>query len=317
MILKLYFSVLSKLNAKRSRLFWFEPKLGQLKQYSPKKIVYNVNTIKTLLSSMPSISIITTSYNQASFIERTILSVLNQKYSNLEYGIQDGGSDGTCYFVNKYRNRLLFFETKADKGQSHALNLGFSRTKGEIMAWLNSDDILLPGALHYVANFFNKHPEIDVIYGHRIIIDPNDKEIGRWILPPHDKHVLFWADFIPQESLFWRRRIWEKTGGYIDETYQFAMDWELLLRFQSTGAKFARVPYFLGAFRVHDTQKTSTSISQMGWPEMNRIRKKYLKRDVSQDEIFHHIKGYYVKHMLFDIFWRLQSIFWKECSFLD
>ncbi|KPA17097.1 glycosyl transferase family protein [Candidatus Magnetomorum sp. HK-1] len=318
MLLKMFYFVLSKLKAKRNKLLWFEPKLGQLNQYPPKKVEYNNIPIKISNTSMPSISMITPSYNQVRYIEKTILSILNQNYPNLEYGIQDGGSnDGTCFIINKYRDKLLFFETKSDNGQSHALNLGFNRTKGEIMAWLNSDDILLPGALFYVANFFKTHPEIDVIYGNRIIIDAQDNEIGRWILPPHDKNVLFWADFIPQESLFWRRAIWEKAGGYIDETYLFAMDWEFLLRIQNAGAKFARVPHFLGALRAHDRQKTATLISQLGWPEMNRIRKKYLKRDVSQDEIFNQIKRYYVKHMLFDIFWRFQSIFRKKSNCLD
>ncbi|MBF0451812.1 MAG: glycosyltransferase [Candidatus Magnetomorum sp.] len=306
--------ILNTLKRKSKNTLFLTPKLGILRQYPPRNIKHCLIPIKTP-AFMPSISIITPSYNQSQFIEKTILSILNQKYQNLEYGIQDGGSnDGTCFIINKYRNSLLFFETKTDNGQSHAINLGFKKTTGEIMAWLNSDDILLPDSLNYVANFFSKHPEVDVIYGHRIIIDAHDKEIGRWILPTHNKSVLYWADFIPQETLFWRRTIWENVGGYVDETYQFAMDWDLLLRFQCAGANIVRVPYFLGAFRVHDRQKTTTAISQMGWPEMNRLRRKYLNRDVLPDEIFHHTKRYLIRHMLFDISWRFKSIFAKECS---
>ena len=83
------------------------------------------------------------------------------------------------------------------------------------MAWLNADDLLLPGTLHYVASYFQRHRDVEVIYGHRVIIDEQDREIGRWVLPPHDADVLRWADYVPQETLilFWRRRLWERTGG--------------------------------------------------------------------------------------------------------
>ena len=94
-----------------------------------------------------------------------------------------------------------------------------------MLAWLNGDDLLLPGAIEYVAHFFEQHPEVDVVYGHRIVIDADGREVGRSILPPHDDGVLSWADFVPQEALFWRRRIWERVGARIDESFQFAMDW--------------------------------------------------------------------------------------------
>ena len=107
------------------------------------------------------------------------------------------------------------------------------------MAWLNSDDLLLPGALFYVAEYFRKHPEVDVIYGHRIIINEDNRETGRWVLPPHNDNMLQWADYVPQETMFWRRDLWDKVGGYVDESFQFAMDWELILRFRNAGAVFS------------------------------------------------------------------------------
>ena len=82
---------------------------------------------------------------------------------------------------------------------------------------MNSDDLLLPGTLNYVAGYFEKHPDVDVVYGHRVLIDEYDREIGRWVLPPHDDEILSWADYVPQETLFWRRRIWDKTGAAMDE----------------------------------------------------------------------------------------------------
>ena len=113
--------------------------------------------------------------------------------------------------------------------------------------------MLLPGALHYVAGFFLDHPEVDVLYGHRVLIDEENREIGRWVLPAHDERTLRWADYVPQETLFWRRRVWEEVGACFDESYRFAVDWDFLLRLQRIGARFARVPRFLGAFRVHST----------------------------------------------------------------
>src|SRR5262249_23541680 len=144
-----------------------------------------------------------------------------------------------------------------DEGQTQAINLGFQHTSGEIMAYLNSDDLLLPGSLAYVAGYMAAHPEVDVVYGHRILIDECDDEVARWVLPRHDDRVLTWANFVPQETLFWRRRIWERVGGTLDASFQFAMDWDLILRFREAGARFVRLPRFLGAFRVHARQKTS------------------------------------------------------------
>ena len=196
-----------------------KPRLGVLNQYPPRELhfpthYYNVAT----LSVVPKISIVTPSYNQSVFLERTLKSVLEQSYPDLEYLVQDGGStDDTVTVLKRYDDRLTGWTSCADKGQANAINIGFSKSSGEIMAWLNSDDILLPGTLFYVADYFTRHPDVDVVYGHRILIDENDQDIGRWMMPPHDDQVISWADFIPQETMFWRRRIWEKAGGHINE----------------------------------------------------------------------------------------------------
>jgi glycosyltransferase involved in cell wall biosynthesis len=265
------------------------PKLGVLVQYCP--IPLHVPDSYTKLPELKPeqalrISIITPSYNQAEFIERTIKSVLDQGYPRLEYIVQDGEStDGTKEVLRLYSQKLTHFESRKDNGQAHAINLGVQRANGEIMAYLNSDDILLPGTLWYVADYFIRHPDVDVIYSHRVIIDEKGEEIGRWVLPPHDDEVMRWVDYVPQETLFWRRSLWSKAGNRIDESYQFALDWELLTRFQAAGAKFVRVPRFLAAFRVHTFQKTSMQINQTGLIEMNRLRKEIHGRDVNQVEI--------------------------------
>jgi glycosyltransferase involved in cell wall biosynthesis len=285
------------------------PNLGNLNQYAPRPIAAVTQPINiTQLINTPKVSIVTPSYQQGAYIERTIQSVLDQKYPNLEYFIQDGGSqDETVAVLKGYEGKLSGWVSEKDSGQSQAINLGFAHTTGDIMAWLNSDDLLLPGALAVVIDYFNKHPAVDVIYGNRLLIDENDFEIGRWILPGHDGSVLSWADYIPQETMFWRRSIWDKAGGQIDESFRFAMDWDLLVRFREAGAKFAHIPVFLGAFRIHEQQKTSAAISEIGYQEMNRIRERLLGRVPSRKEIRKHVALFMLKHIVVDITYRIKS----------
>jgi len=285
---------------------WLAPRLGVFYQYSPKPIHIPTWYRKTQNpKSFPIISVVTPSFNQADFIERTIKSLLDQNYPKLEYIIQDGGSnDSTLEILKKHSETLSHWESNSDKGQSNAINLGFSHATGEIMAYLNSDDVLLPGALHYIAQCFSKHPDVDVVYGHRVLIDEYDREIGRWVLPLHNDNVLSWADYIPQETLFWRQRIWKKVGGYIDQNFRFAMDWDLILRFREAGAKFVRLPRFLGAFRVYQNQKTSEELEGLGKQEMYQLRKTCHGREVSDLEIRRNIRMYLLKHVIFNKLYR-------------
>lgn len=174
------------------------------------------------------------------------------------------------------------------------------------MGWLNADDLLLPDTLLTVAEYFDQNPHIDVVYGNRLQIDSDSMEIGRWLLPGHDNHVLSWADYVPQETLFWRRSIWEKSGGTIDESFNFAMDWDLLIRFREAGAKFAHIPLFLGAFRVHPEQKTSAHIHDMGQKEMARIRLRVLGHIPNGNEIDRALRFFLFKHIVVDIAYRLR-----------
>ncbi len=275
------------------------PKLGQLNQHPPKAVQLPMSySRKISLADWPSISIVTPAFAQGNFIERTIKSVLDQDYPNLEYFIQDGGSqDETVDVIKKYEHRLSGWKSEQDSGQSQAINRGMVQTSGEIMAWLNSDDLLLPGSLAYVAEYFSKNPDVDVIYGHRLLIDDNDMEIGKWIMPKHDHEVLSWADYVPQETMFWRRSIWEKAGGKIDEEFRFAMDWDLILRFRDAGARFTRLPRFLGGFRVHPEQKSSAVIHDIGVEEMNLLRKRVLGRVPARSEIHRSLYLYLIKHI--------------------
>ena len=284
-----------------------QPRLGVLRQHSPiaMRIPSQYKEAASLLV-VPKISIVTPSLNQSRFIRRTLRSVLEQGYPNLEFIVKDGGSsDGTADILEEFSKLLTRCESTPDTGQSNAINIGFSGTSGEIMGWLNSDDLLTPGALAYIADYFCRNPEVDVIYGHRVLIDQDDQEIGRWILPAHSDIVLSWEDFVPQETMFWRRRIWDRVGGQIDETFRFAMDWDLLLRFRDAGAHIVRVPRFIGAFRVHDGQKTSTEISSVGFSEMNRLRQRILGRIPTGAEIQKAVRGYRLLHLVHHAAWRI------------
>lgn len=282
------------------------PRLGVLYQYDPKILTLRKHQKTKTLKNPPTISIVTPSYNQCDFLDKTIASLVEQQYPKLEYIVQDGAStDNSVEVIKKYAPFIKHWESIKDNGQSHAINLGFRHATGEIMAYLNSDDILFPDTLHYVADYFEQHPEVDVVYGHRILIDENGNNVGRWILPPHDAQVLTWADYVPQETLFWRRSIWEKVGGQIDESFRFAMDWDLLLRFKEANANFVRLPRVMGAFRIHSQQKTSAQINSVGVKEMERLRQRAHGRDVAHEEVMQNVRPYLIKHMFYDILFRL------------
>jgi glycosyltransferase involved in cell wall biosynthesis len=291
-----------------------QPRLGWLCQHHPRHLqLPSSYSSQIKLAATPKISIVTPSYEQVSYIEKTLHSVIDQHYPNIEYFVQDGGSkDGSVEIIKKYETKLSGWESKSDGGQAAAVNVGFAKSSGEIMAWLNSDDLLLPGALAFIANYFEAHPEVDVVYGNRILIDENDMQIGRWLMPEHDNEVLSWVDYIPQETLFWRRRIWDKIGGQLDESFSFAMDWDLLIRFRDAGAKFARLPRFLAAFRVHPNQKTSAAISKVGYIEMGLLRKRTLGYVPTHNEIKRAVFPYLLRHIVTDLKWRILRKLGKE-----
>jgi len=262
------------------------------KHVQPLKLPQRYFNSSPSLEKYPSFSLVTPSYNQAQYIEKTISSILEQHYPELEYFIEDGAStDNTAQVLAKYSEHNIHICSQPDTGQASAINRGFEKSQGEIMAWLNSDDILLPGSLMYVAKFFAEHPDVDVVYGHRLLINADSQIIGMWVLPPHNDEFITWADYIPQETMFWRRSVWEKSGAYIDENYQYALDWELILRFREHGAKFVRLPRFIGAFRVYADQKTS-SWTEIGSAEMDKLRFRCHNRNASPEEIDLNVKPY-------------------------
>jgi glycosyltransferase involved in cell wall biosynthesis len=223
---------------------------------------------------LPKISIVTPSYNQAQYVGWTARSVFLQRYPNLEYVLMDGGSrDDTMKVLEPYADRFAYLVSERDKGQADAIARGFERTTGEIMAYLNSDDMLAPGCLHWVAKFFTDHPDVDAVYSHRVTVDGENKARWYWILPEHDNYYMSRWDMIPQETCFWRRRILDQVGN-VDPSYRFAMDYDLFARIMRDG-KMVRANRFLGVFREHDVSKTSTLLQTVGADEVRRVQTKY------------------------------------------
>ncbi len=265
-------------------------RLGRLHQYLPRSL--SVDHIKAEAGDddLPSIALVTPSFNQARFVGETIRSVVGQAYPNLEYVVQDACStDGTADILRAFVGKGVDIRIEPDEGQADALNRGFSRTSGEVMGYLNSDDLLLPGTLQFVGRFFRDNPSVDVIYGNRLIIDENGLEIGRWILPGHDPQLLRFVDYVPQESMFWRRRIWDRVGGRIDANLHFVLDWDLILRFVGAGAVFRHVPGLFGVFRVHGRQKSQADFVVRGAREMAGLQRRHSGLDLSRfDRVAHH-----------------------------
>lgn len=208
------------------------------------------------MSELPKISIVTPSFNDAAYLERTIESVLEQGYPNLEYIIVDGAStDGSVDIIRKYRHSLAWWCSEPDGGMYDAINKGFSHATGEIMGWINSDDIHHPGSLFILAEVFGEHKDVNWIQGIPNVVD----EKGRLVyISPHAVVDKFWfylkrhirsKRYIQQESTFWRRSLWEKAGGYVSTKVKYAGDFELWLRFFKYD-RLISVPALLGAFRL-------------------------------------------------------------------
>jgi glycosyltransferase involved in cell wall biosynthesis len=248
-------------------------------------------------------AIVTPSLNYGRFIRASIESVLQQDYLAVDYLVKDAGStDDTLVTLHSYGSRLRWL-SEPDHGQANAINTGFRNVEGDLMAWLNSDDLLTPGALVRIAEFFELHPEIDIVYGHRIFIDGDGREIGRSVLPLHDARALRHGDYVPQETLFWRRKVWDALGG-LDESFHYAMDWDFLLRASAAGFRFARIPSFIGCFRIHEAQKTF-ALPAVGLTEQTRLRDRWVRPNLRWSAIWLGLFPYILRQRGYHYAWRL------------
>jgi len=238
------------------------------------KAIFGEEIILNKDSNYPKISIVTPSYNQAQFLEKTILSVLNQNYPNLEYIIVDGGStDDSLEIIKKYEKYLTYWISEKDNGQADATNKGFQKSSGEILAWLNADDLYLQGTLFKVKDNFQKYRENNFIYGHSLLIDKKDNIMRACYTVPQTYHSYIYdrGGNIFQGTVFWKRDIFYKYGG-LDSKLYFALEYKLFDNF----FKYERGVFLndiLAAYRIHKESKSSTVDSKVIVEEFNSIRK--------------------------------------------
>ena len=220
--------------------------------------------------AQPLVSVITPSFNQAPFLEETIESVLAQSYPRIEYIVMDGDStDGTQAILRRYVGQLAKCVSEPDAGQTDAINKGLALATGEIFAWLNSDDRLLPHAVAEAVDFLQANPEAGMVYGDADYIDGEGRRVGRFPSAQTDYTRLRRGYVhIPQQAAFFRARLWRMVGP-LDPTFYFAMDYDLWVRIASVTV-LRYHPRRWAEFRLHQGAKTLASDDRC-WPEMLRV----------------------------------------------
>lgn len=215
------------------------------------------------------LTVVTPSYRQGQFIRATIESVLSQPGVDVQYIVMDGGSeDATVDILKSYGDRL-YWVSEPDKGQTDAINKGLRLAEGDVVAYLNSDDVYLPGTLEKVVAVFEAHPEVEVVYGDFHAIDERGELIDRIKTIPYDPEILLYdANYICQPASFYRRSLLEKIGVF-DDSLRFLMDYEFFLRASKRGVVFRMIPEALAAIRFHSGCKT-LSDGVRPWDEERR-----------------------------------------------
>jgi glycosyltransferase involved in cell wall biosynthesis len=238
----------------------------------------------------PLISIVTPSFNQADFLEQTILSVLNQTYTHFEYIVIDGGStDESTNIIRKYEKYLAYWCSKIDRGQTEAINKGFVKASGDVLCWLNSDDLYRPETLETVAEAFAQFDE-DVMYGdYTLITSRGYPFLKRKEIPFNRNLLLYGVNFIGQPSSFMRRRVFDQFGP-LDTSLAYAMDYEFWLRIAFQGATFRHVKKCLSFYRYHLDSKTVKASHKFA-AEMMQVRRRFTQKSPSQIKIL----GYWAR----------------------
>jgi glycosyltransferase involved in cell wall biosynthesis len=214
-------------------------------------------------NSNPLVSIITPSFNQAEFLEDTIKSVLAQDYPEIEYLIVDGGStDGSVEIINKYRSELTWWVSEPDEGQASAINKGMAKANGEIVAWLNSDDLYLPGAVSEVVEVFQANPRVGLVFGDAVTIDANGRPIKELVFPEWELEDLIGFRIICQPAVFMKRELYKQVAG-LDLEYHFMLDHHLWIRIANL-APIKHVSSMWAAARHHEAAKNVSQAAAFG-----------------------------------------------------
>jgi len=220
---------------------------------------------------LPTVSVVTPSFNQAPYLEATIESVLSQDYPRLHYLIVDGGSsDGSVGIIKKYADRLFWWVSEKDEGQTDAINKGFAQATGEILAWLNSDDTYEPGSVGRAARFLYEHPEVGLVYSNANYINAAGRVIGKFPAAQTDyRRLRRGYVHIPQQTMFFRASLWRDVGP-LDPSFYFAMDYDLWTRVAARSEIRYLADQTWANFRIHTSGKTIMADDRC-WPEMLRI----------------------------------------------
>jgi glycosyltransferase involved in cell wall biosynthesis len=227
----------------------------------------------------PLVSIITPSFNQGEYLESTIRSVLDQDYNNIEYIVIDGGSrDKSVSIIRKYEERITYWVSEQDNGQAEAINKGLAISTGDIIGWLNSDDLILPSAVTKVVEAFNQNPDVDVVYGRLQRIDQSNRVVPTPILPKDlidfDLGHIIDECLVNQPGSFWKRQIMDKIG-YLDHDLKYAIDYDYWIRIALAGGRFLHLPLILAQFRLNPDSKTAAHTGDMSKEQLT-VLEKYL-----------------------------------------
>jgi glycosyltransferase involved in cell wall biosynthesis len=213
--------------------------------------------------SQPLVSIVTPSYNQAAYLEDAIRSVLAQDYTPLEYLIVDGASqDGSLQIIQRYAGRLAWWVSEPDRGQAEAINKGFQHARGDIVAWLNSDDVYLPGAVRSAVDALRANPQAGMVYGEAVTIDSAGRPLNRLAFGDWELRELMNFRVICQPAVFMRRALLEK-AGYLDDSFHYMLDHHLWLRMARL-APVVHVPQLWAADRHHPAAKNVAQAAGFG-----------------------------------------------------
>jgi glycosyltransferase involved in cell wall biosynthesis len=276
----------------------------------------NTRQERRFTASIPLVTIVTPCFNSAAFIEHTINSVANQTYSRIEHIVVDAGStDGTVDIIKRNEKSISLWVSEPDAGQADAIRKGFFMSSGEILAWINADDVYPEDAVETAVAELLRSP-VDVVYGNRGLIDSEGQRIGERRLTPFLSHfsrkgMLYGGFGVYQPASFWRRDLYFDVGG-IDPSFQFSMDTDLFVRFAMADAHFEFIPKELVQFRVHASSKTSTSqdVAREEWRRISasvpprQFWYRWFIRTVCRSwKVFYHLKesrGRYLFKLLTD-----------------
>ena len=232
--------------------------------------------------NQPRITIVTPSFNQGSYIEETICSILDQNYPNLEYIIIDGGStDNSVDVIRRYKKHLAYWVSEKDRGQSHAINKGFARATGQIYAYLNSDDLFCPGILQHVAEIFQQHPRPTDFFHAVAVQEFSSAGALSLVRPRAYNRMADWIEYranVHQPGTFWAENAFRDVGGF-DETLCYAFDRKFFMEMMYRGYLLSVEPDWIGAqFRRHPSSKTETASATGFGPEFISISAEFMKR---------------------------------------